>query len=65
MNNNQKTITADELVALCFPKATAQQIIRQSKGNIVKLGYEIYSNRRLGTVPITAVENILGIKLLD
>ncbi|HFU3703833.1 TPA: DUF3173 domain-containing protein [Streptococcus suis] len=51
------------LVELGFPKATAQQIIRQTKNNLVQQGYALYSNRRLGTVPVSAVEEILGFKL--
>ncbi|WP_128973477.1 DUF3173 family protein, partial [Streptococcus oralis] len=31
----------------------------------VKQGYTLYSNRRLGTVPVSAVEEILGFKLHD
>ncbi|EFW08440.1 hypothetical protein HMPREF9459_00476 [Streptococcus anginosus 1_2_62CV] len=63
--NNIKTIESQFLVELGFPKATAQKIIRQTKKKMVQQGYTIYNNRRLGTVPITAVEEILGFKLLD
>lgn len=62
MNNH--TITYNDLVNLGYPKATAQQIIRQTKLNMVKQGYTLYSNRRLGTVPISAVEKVLDFKLL-
>ncbi|HFI0790218.1 TPA: DUF3173 domain-containing protein [Streptococcus suis] len=60
---NIKTIDYIYLVELGFPKATAQQIIRQTKNNLVQQGYALYSNRRLGTVPVSAVEEILGFKL--
>lgn len=60
-----QTISYIDLVDLGFPKATAQQIIRQTKLNLVKQGYTLYSNRRLGTVPVSAVEEILGFKLHD
>ena len=60
---NIKTINYVYLVELGFPKATAQQIIRQTKNNLVQQGYTLYSNRRLGTVPVGAVEEILGFKL--
>ncbi|HFU4376781.1 TPA: DUF3173 domain-containing protein [Streptococcus suis] len=60
---NIKTIDYIYLVELGFPKATAQQIIRQTKNNLVQKGYTLYSNRRLGTVPVSAVEEILGFKL--
>ncbi|HEM5314544.1 TPA: DUF3173 domain-containing protein [Streptococcus suis] len=61
---NSYTINYKDLVVLGYPKATAQQIIRQTKLNMVKQGYTLYSNRRLGTVPVTAVEEVLGFKLL-
>lgn len=60
---NKKTINFNDLICLGYTKATAQQIIRQSKLNMVKQGYTIYNNRRLGTVPVEAVEEILGFKL--
>ncbi|MGQ7461165.1 DUF3173 domain-containing protein [Streptococcus suis] len=60
---NTPTISYIDLVNLGFPKATAQQIIRQTKNNLVQQGYTLYSNRRLGTVPVGAVEEILGFKL--
>ena len=60
---NIKTIDYVYLVELGFPKAAAQQIIRQTKNNLVQQGYTLYSNRRLGTVPVGAVEEILGFKL--
>ena len=60
-----KTITVDykKIMELGFTKSTAQQIIRQAKQKMVQQGYTIYSNRRLGAVPISAVEEILGFKL--
>lgn len=61
---NNYTISYKDLVVLGYPKATAQQIIRQTKLNMVQQGYTLYSNRRLSSVPITAVEEILGFKLL-
>lgn len=61
---NLLTITYNDLVTLGYAKATAQQIIRQTKLKMVQQGYTIYNNRRLGNVPIEAVEDILGFKLL-
>lgn len=66
MNEYQKkTINYQNLMELGFPKATSQQIIRQAKQKMVQQGYTIYANRRLGNVPVTAVEEVLGFKLLD
>lgn len=39
------------------------EIIRQAKRSMVQQGYEFYSNRRLGRVPIEAVEAIIGASL--
>lgn len=64
-SKNLLTITSEDLVKLGYAKATAQQIIRQTKLNMVQQGYTIYNNRRLGTVSIEAVEEILGFKLLN
>ena len=50
---------------LHFPEATSIAIIIQDNIKMVKLGYSIYNNKRLGTVPISAVEEILGFKLLE
>ena len=63
---NNKTIDYKYLTnELQFPEATAKAIIRQAKIKMVKSGYAIYNNKRLGTVPIFVVEEILGFKLLD
>ena len=63
---NNKTIDYKYLTnELQFPEATAKAIIRQAKIKMVKSGYAIYNNKRLGTVPIFAVEETLGFKLLD
>ena len=63
---NKKTIDYKFLKdELDFPEATAKAIIRQAKIKMVKSGYAIYNNKRLGTVPIFAAEEILGFKLLE
>ena len=63
---NNKTINYKYLTnELKFPEATAKTIIRQAKIKMVKSGYTIYDNKRLGTVPIFAIEEILGFKLLE
>lgn len=59
------TINKNDLVNLGYKEHTAIGIIRQAKKNMVQQGYSIYDNKRLGTVPIVAVEKILGFKLQD
>ena len=57
------TVDYKKIMELGFTKSIAQQTIRQAKQKMVQQGYTIYSNRRLGSVPISAVEEILGFKL--
>ncbi|MCS6143594.1 DUF3173 domain-containing protein [Latilactobacillus curvatus] len=61
MNNN--TVTKKELTELGYRENTAVEIIRQAKRSMVQQGYEFYTNRRLGRVPIEAVEAIIGASL--
>lgn len=59
------TVTAKDLIELGFPKSTSQNIIRQAKAYLVTTGYSLYDNKRIGTVPIHAVEKIIGFKLSE
>ncbi|MCG3796873.1 DUF3173 domain-containing protein [Bacillus toyonensis] len=55
-------ISKEDLIAVGYPKATAQGIIREAKAIMIKKGYAFYDNKRLGRVPKEAVEQITGIK---
>lgn len=48
---------------LGYKEHTAISIIRQAKQIMVKQGYAFYNNKRLGRVPKSVVENILGISI--
>lgn len=61
MTNN--TINKDDLIKMGYKEHTAISIIRQAKQNMVQKGYSFYNNKRLGRVPIIAVETILGFSL--
>ena len=63
INIINNTINKDDLVKIGYKEYTAISIIRQAKQNMVKKGYSFYNNKRLGRVPITAVETILGFSL--
>ena len=63
MQINNNTVTKKELTELGYRENTAVEIIRQAKRSMVQQGYEFYSNRRLGRVPIEAVEAIIGASL--
>lgn len=55
-------ISKEELIAVGYPKTTAQGIIREAKALMVRRGYVFYNNKRLGRVPKEAVEEITGVK---
>ncbi|MDF9505890.1 DUF3173 domain-containing protein [Bacillus cereus] len=55
-------ISKEDLIAVGYPKATAQGIIREAKALMIQKGYAFYDNKRLGRVPKEAVEQITGIK---
>lgn len=57
------TMTKNELISLGFGVSQSSDIIRKAKILMVNKGYVYYDNRRLGRVPIEAVEEILGLKI--
>lgn len=57
------TICKDDLIELGYKENTSRTIIRQSKDIMVKRGYPLYNNKRLGRVPIKVVEEIIGCSL--
>lgn len=59
----KNTVTKDDLIRMGYPKYTAISIIRQAKLKMVQKGYTFYNNKRLGRVPKTTVESILGFTL--
>jgi hypothetical protein len=56
-------ISKEELIGLGYGKYQAEDIIRRAKAVMVSKGYSYYQNRRLGRVPISSVEEVLGIEL--
>ena len=58
-----RTISKNELMKLGYKQHTSVSIIRQAKQIMVKQGYAFYNNKRLGRVPKSVVENILGISI--
>ena len=59
----KQTINKEDLIKMGYNPYTAVSIIRQAKEIMVQKGYAFYNNRRLGYVPISAVEEILGVSL--
>lgn len=56
-------IKKNDLLEMGFGVSQSSDIIRKAKRLMVNKGYGYYNNRRLGCVPIEAVEEILGIHL--
>lgn len=57
----KQTVNKEDLITMGYNTYTAISIIRQAKQIMVQKGYAFYNNRRLGHVPISAVEEILGV----
>jgi len=57
------TMTKHELVALGYGASRAQDIIRRAKLLMVRKGVAYYKSPKLGRVPVTAVEEILGLQI--
>lgn len=58
-----KLISKKELIDVGYSAYSASKIIREAKELLVKEGFIYYKNRRVGKVPTTTVEKILGISL--
>ena len=56
-------LTKEDLMNLGYGKYQAEDIIRKAKAVMVSKGYSYYLNKRLGRVPVRAVESVLGIEL--
>lgn len=57
------TVTKQELINLGFGPSQSADIIRQAKYLMLNKGYSYYSSKRLGRVPVKAVEEILGFSI--
>ncbi|MCT6925127.1 DUF3173 domain-containing protein [Metasolibacillus sp.] len=57
------TVTKQELINLGFGPSQSADIIRQAKYLMQSKGFSYYASKRLGRVPVKAVEEILGFSL--
>lgn len=55
-----QTITKHELQQMGFGPSQSADIVRRAKIYLVSQGFGYYSSKRLGRVPISSVEHILG-----
>lgn len=54
------TINKNDLVAFGFSEGTSKRIIRQGKKLLVTRGFNVYQNKRIGTIPATTANELLG-----
>lgn len=54
------TINKNDLVALGFSEGTSKRIIRQGKKLLVTRGFNVYQNKRIGTIPANIANELLG-----
>jgi|UniRef100_UPI003F54BFFD hypothetical protein len=59
------TVTKSDLVALGYGPSRSTDVIRLAKAVMVNKGFEYYRARKLGRVPASAVEEILGIPISE
>lgn len=59
------TVNYQDLMEYGFLERTARAIIRQGKAKMVDAGYSVYSNKRVGTVPMNIIEEIVGFPLAE
>ncbi|MEG2908895.1 MAG: DUF3173 domain-containing protein [Erysipelotrichaceae bacterium] len=57
------TVTKNELMKLGFGPSQSSDIIRKAKCLMLNKGYGYYASKKLGRVPIIAVEEILGFSI--
>ena len=58
--NEIQTVTYKDIVNEGFPKGT----IRDGKKLLVKRGFSLYHNKRIGRIPKTIAEEILGYEII-
>lgn len=63
MPDRLQNITKKDLMVLGYGEHHSKQIIRMAKMSLVQQGYKFYDGVRVGRVPTTAVEDILGYEL--
>lgn len=62
---DEKTMCYKDLLKFKYKPYQAHRIIRLAKDYMVKNGFPLYNNKRMGVFPITAIEKITGIPLHD
>lgn len=61
----KQTANYKDLMAVGFKEHQAREIIHQAKINLVNDGLALYNGKRIGVVPVYAVEKIIGFSLYE
>ncbi|MCH4003854.1 MAG: DUF3173 domain-containing protein [Lactobacillus crispatus] len=61
----KKLVSFTDLVEIGYRPNQAREIIKTAKKNMADAGYGMYNNKRLGVVPVEAVEKITGLSLCE
>jgi hypothetical protein len=56
----KQVVNKKDLEKLGFTSYQAQELIRQAKLYMLKLGYDIYGNRKMSYVPTSAIKSLIG-----
>ncbi|HGF8364619.1 DUF3173 domain-containing protein [Enterococcus hirae] len=59
----QTMLVKTDLIKMGFGPSQSADLIRRAKALMVQKGFIYYNSKRLGRVPVSAVEEILGVKL--
>ena len=60
---NKPTMTVNDIMARGMTKATTYSVLRPAKNFFIQRVFQLYDNKRLGTVPTEVVGEILGLEL--
>lgn len=55
-----KAISKVDLIEVGYSPYKASEIIRRTKLHLVNQGFDFYKNKRLGRVPVNAIEQVIG-----
>ena len=55
-----QTVTYIDIANQGYPEGTARRVIREGKKLLVERGFQLYKNKRIGRIPKTIAEEILG-----
>lgn len=61
--DKHKTLNYKDVIELGYTPYQARRIIQIAKDDMVKAGFPLYNNKRMGVVPVVAVEKITGLSL--